>query len=156
VFVDKASRILAESKTLFALRGTMQPQAFNEFRKFTEGASAIQSKNDKLVEALCREPDPDRLQSTTCESVPEVKQLVVSGHLALEQALRNTRERFTVEPRLERELIATLGALSGELQRSRKIHYRLALRMLGTKTGTGYTEGTPYLARVRTIPVFTL
>jgi hypothetical protein len=27
--------------------------------------------------------------------------------------------------------------------------------MLGDATGTGYTEGTPYLAAVRSIPVFT-
>lgn len=40
------------------------------------------------------------------------------------------------------------------LQRWRGTHYRLAVRMLGEATGTGYTEGTPYLDSVRDIPVF--
>jgi len=40
------------------------------------------------------------------------------------------------------------------LMRWRNTHYRLAVRMLGEASGTGYTEGTPYLKAVRTIPVF--
>ena len=40
------------------------------------------------------------------------------------------------------------------LLRWRNTHYRLAVRMLGEASGTGYTEGTPYLKAVRTIPVF--
>jgi tryptophan 2,3-dioxygenase len=38
--------------------------------------------------------------------------------------------------------------------RWRHTHYRLAVRMLGERTGTGNTEGTPYLNAVRTVPVF--
>ncbi|WP_255599269.1 hypothetical protein [Micromonospora sp. RL09-050-HVF-A] len=37
----------------------------------------------------------------------------------------------------------------------RRTHHRLATRMLGSRSGTGYTEGTPYLAAVRADPVFT-
>ena len=37
----------------------------------------------------------------------------------------------------------------------RQTHYRLAVRMLGQRRGTGYTEGVPYLQKTRTIPVFT-
>ena len=36
----------------------------------------------------------------------------------------------------------------------RQTHYSLAVRMLGERSGTGYTEGTPYLREVRKIPVF--
>ena len=40
------------------------------------------------------------------------------------------------------------------LLRWRRTHYRIAVRMLGERTGTGYTEGAPYLKAVQTIPVF--
>jgi tryptophan 2,3-dioxygenase len=44
--------------------------------------------------------------------------------------------------------------LADTLLRWRQTHYRLAVRMLGERPGTGYTEGTPYLKAVRSIPVF--
>ena len=40
------------------------------------------------------------------------------------------------------------------LLRWRRTHYRIAVRMLGERTGTGYTEGAPYLKSVQAIPVF--
>jgi tryptophan 2,3-dioxygenase len=36
----------------------------------------------------------------------------------------------------------------------RQSHFRVAMRMLGRRPGTGYTEGVPYLDQVRAIPVF--
>jgi tryptophan 2,3-dioxygenase len=36
----------------------------------------------------------------------------------------------------------------------RQSHYRLAVRMLGHRPGTGYTEGVPHLQASRRIPVF--
>jgi hypothetical protein len=40
------------------------------------------------------------------------------------------------------------------LLRWRRTHHGIAVRMLGERTGTGYTEGAPYLKEVQTIPVF--
>ncbi len=52
-----AERALHEAAPLWSLVATMQVEAFQTFREFTEGASAIQSRNYKLVESLCRQPD---------------------------------------------------------------------------------------------------
>lgn len=54
--VDGAESILREAAPRFSLVATMQIEAFQRFRVFTEGASAIQSRNHKLVESLCRQP----------------------------------------------------------------------------------------------------
>jgi len=40
------------------------------------------------------------------------------------------------------------------LRRWRRTHHGIAVRMLGERTGTGYTEGAPYLKAVQAIPVF--
>jgi tryptophan 2,3-dioxygenase len=37
----------------------------------------------------------------------------------------------------------------------RQTHYRLAVRMLGERRGTGYTEGVPYLHEARRVRLFT-
>jgi tryptophan 2,3-dioxygenase len=47
-----------------------------------------------------------------------------------------------------------MRAFSDTMLRWRHTHYRLAVRMLGERTGTGNTEGTPSLNAVRTVPVF--
>jgi tryptophan 2,3-dioxygenase len=47
-----------------------------------------------------------------------------------------------------------MARFADTLLRWRETHYRLAVRMLGERPGTGYTEGTPYLRSVRKIPVF--
>jgi tryptophan 2,3-dioxygenase len=47
-----------------------------------------------------------------------------------------------------------MTAFAAALRRWRQTHYRIAVRMLGTRSGTGYTEGTPYLDEVRKVPVF--
>ncbi|QBD77052.1 tryptophan 2,3-dioxygenase [Ktedonosporobacter rubrisoli] len=61
--ISLAESALHEAAPLFSLLATMQPEAFRTFRKFTEGASAIQSRNYKIVEALCSKPDAERLNS---------------------------------------------------------------------------------------------
>ena len=61
--VRLAESALHESAPLFSLLGTMQVEAFRTFRAFTDGASAIQSRNYKVMESLCRRPDADRLDS---------------------------------------------------------------------------------------------
>ncbi|MET9349443.1 tryptophan 2,3-dioxygenase family protein [Streptomyces termitum] len=149
-----AAAALTESAPLFSLLATMQAEAFRVFREFTEGASAIQSRSYKLVESLCRTPDAERLHSHAYRSVPEVRERVLAGQRTLDDAYADALAR----PRAGRGRLlpaaAAMEEFASALRRWRQTHYRLAVRMLGSRTGTGYTEGTPYLGEVRKIPVF--
>lgn len=153
-FLRTATEALTESAPLFSLLATMQVTAFRTFRQFTEGASAIQSRNYKIVESLCRRPDPGRLDSAAFESVPEVRVRVLAGQPNLDESCRRARDRGSLTSAQDAELGAAMTDFAAALRRWRTTHYRLAGRMLGDSTGTGYTEGTPYLAAARTIPVF--
>jgi tryptophan 2,3-dioxygenase len=143
--------LLERAAPLFSLMATVQPDAFRTFRVHTEGASAIQSRSYKRVESLCRPPDQPRLDSAAYRSVPEVRDRVLAGQRSLDQAYRAATLTGPVRWLLERRM-AEFGSA---LLQWRRTHYRIAVRMLGTRPGTGYTEGTPYLAAVRDIPVFT-
>ncbi len=149
-----ANRILREAARLFPLIGTMQPEAFHDFRRFTEGASAIQSAGYKMVEALCRVPDPERLESVAYDSVPDVRQAVEAGQATLEGAYRAACDGGTIAPANRDAIAVEMTTFAAQLVRWRKAHYELARRFLGTHVGTGYTEGVPYLKEVRGIPVF--
>jgi tryptophan 2,3-dioxygenase len=159
--VDRAVHLLAssaaalhESAPLFSMLATMQVASFRTFRQFTEGASAIQSRNYKIVESLCRQPDPERVDSAAYHSVPEVRLRVVAGQHTLDDAVEELRASGeAAEPELQ-ALAEAMREFARALLRWRNTHYRLAVRMLGEASGTGYTEGTPYLKAVRAIPVF--
>ncbi|MFI9528499.1 tryptophan 2,3-dioxygenase family protein [Micromonospora rosaria] len=146
---------LTTAGPLFSLLATMQPAAFRTFREYTDGASAIQSRSYKLMESLCRVPERQRLDSAAYRSVPEVRDRVLVGHPSIDGAYRSAVH----EGRLagsDRSLVESgMDAFATAVLQWRRTHYRLAVRMLGTRPGTGYTEGTPYLAQVRAIPVFT-
>lgn len=150
-----ARDLIDGSRPLFSLLATMQPESFRTFRQYTEGASAIQSRSYKLVESLCRTPEVARLDSVAFRSVPEVRALASAGQPTVDGAYRTAvrdgrlvgADRDRVTQRME-EFAAALGQW-------RHTHHRIAVRMLGHRSGTGYTEGTPYLAAVRDIPVFT-
>ncbi|MFI9638682.1 tryptophan 2,3-dioxygenase family protein [Micromonospora sp. NPDC051925] len=150
-----ARDLISDAGPLFSLLATMQPTAFRTFREYTEGASAIQSRSYKLMESLCRAPEPDRLDSTAYRSVPEVRDLVRGGQPSIDQeyraAVRDGRLRDT-----DHDLVRqAMAAFAEAVVTWRRTHHRLAIRMLGPRSGTGYTEGTPYLAAVRAVPVFT-
>lgn len=149
-----ARTVLAESAPLFSLLATMQVESFRIFREFTDGASAIQSRNYKLVESLCRLPDKERLESSAYGSTPEVRERILAGQSTLDDACAAAfaDARFGAA---DRELLtAAMLGFAGALRRWRQTHYRIAVRMLGSRSGTGATEGTPYLSSVRKIPVF--
>jgi tryptophan 2,3-dioxygenase len=149
-----ATLVLRESAPLFSLLATMQVESFRQFRVYTEGASAIQSRNYKIVESLCRRPDEDRLESTAYQSVPEVRDRVLRGQPTLDQAFTDALARRRLSTTGRDALTTAMHELADTLLRWRQTHYRLAVRMLGERPGTGYTEGTPYLKAVRSIPVF--
>ncbi|MFC0430671.1 tryptophan 2,3-dioxygenase [Kutzneria buriramensis] len=152
-FLTTSRAALAESAPLFSMLATMQVESFRTFRQFTDGASAIQSRNYKLVEALCRQPDRLRVDSPAFHSVPDVRQRVLAGHfVSLDERYRAVRGDLSSADR--DRLTGAMKEFARAMLRWRNTHYRLAVRMLGEASGTGYTEGTPYLQAVRTIPVF--
>ncbi|GAA0990560.1 hypothetical protein GCM10009555_076500 [Acrocarpospora macrocephala] len=149
-----AGAALSESAPLFSLLATMQVAAFHTFRAYTEGASAIQSRNYKIVESLCRKPDRPRLDSAAYHSVPEVRARVLAGQATFDEAVEVAVAdgRLGADGRAELEL--AMHGFATALLQWRQTHYSLAVRMLGERSGTGYTEGTPYLREGRKIPVF--
>ncbi len=150
-----ARDLLDGASPLFSLLATMQPESFRTFRQYTEGASAIQSRSYKFVESLCRTPEGDRLDSVAYRSVPEVRARVRAGQSTIDEAYRSAVRDGRLDGR-DRDLMARrMDAFSATLLQWRRTHHRLATRMLGSRSGTGYTEGTPYLAAVRAVPVFT-
>ncbi|GAB3888990.1 hypothetical protein GCM10029964_057630 [Kibdelosporangium lantanae] len=152
-FLAGSRTALQDSAPMFSMLATMQVASFRTFRQFTEGASAIQSRNYKLVESLCRTPDQARMDSSAYFSVPDVR-LRVGQFTTLDDAYREVCASAGVSEQDRGRLAEAMAGFAHALLRWRNTHYRLAVRMLGTATGTGYTEGTPYLAAVRTIPVF--
>jgi tryptophan 2,3-dioxygenase len=153
IFLDGAASALREAAPLFSLLATMQQESFARFRAFTEGASAIQSRHAKLVEAMCRRPDDDRLDSAAFVSVPEVRQAVLDGELeGFEDVYTASVDRFDGEQR--RRVEEAMARLAHVLAQWRQTHHRIAVRMLGDQPGTGYTAGPAYLDAVRSIPIF--
>ncbi|GAB2691681.1 tryptophan 2,3-dioxygenase [Kitasatospora kifunensis] len=153
--VGQADEALREAASLFPLLATMQVGSFRTFRLYTEGASAIQSRNYKMVESLCRVPDGPRLDSAAYLAVPEVREQVLTGRAGLAETLRAAQADGLITAPDRERLDEALAAFSATLLQWRQTHYRMAVRMLGEgRTGTGYTEGTPYLSSVRDIPVF--
>jgi len=149
-----AGQDLTDATPLWSLLATIRVDAFNDFRRFTDGASAIQSRNYKLVEALCRTPERERLDSLAYRSVPEVRDRILAGLPTVDEAYRAATTSGTANPAHLDELSDAMKGFADALRRWRHTHYRLAVRMLGRQPGTGYTEGPAYLRRVRSLPVF--
>ena len=152
--VDVAQATLRESAPLFSLLATMQVEAFRMFRDLTEGSSAIQSRNYKIMESLCCRPETARLESAAYRSVPEVQRQVLAGHATLDDMFTSACTGGWLDPAGRIELTAAMEAFAETVLRWRTTHYRIALRMIGKRSGTGYTEGTTYLKEVQNIPVF--
>jgi tryptophan 2,3-dioxygenase len=152
--IEAAETRLREAAPLFSLVATMQVEAFHTFREFTEGASAIQSRNYKLVESLCRQPEVSRLDSAAYLSVPEVRERVLAGQVTLDDAFQAARAAGRLSAQDVADLEQAMRRFAATLLRWRRTHHGIAVRMLGERTGTGYTEGSPYLKEIQTIPVF--
>lgn len=153
-YLGTAEQALREASPVFSMLATMQVESFRTFRQFTEGASAIQSRNYKIVESLCRTPDAGRADSASYHSVPEVRARVLAGQDTLDDAFREARDSGDLSAADVARLTTGMEAFAATLLRWRTTHYRLAVRMLGDVQGSGYTAGAPYLAACRTIPVF--
>lgn len=148
--LQAAATAMDEATPLFSLVATMQVEAFMAFREFTDGASAIQSRSYKTIESLCRRPDEARLAGPGYDATPEVRERVLAGQPTLADAV--AQAAFTAD-----DLAPVRGAMQtfeNEVLGWRKTHYSIATKMLGLKRGTGDTDGVPYLAEGKDIPVF--
>ncbi|MFJ1542342.1 tryptophan 2,3-dioxygenase family protein [Micromonospora chalcea] len=151
--LDAATGILREASPLFSLLATMQVAAFRDFRRWTEGASAIQSYSYKLVESLCRRPELARLHSVAFQSAPQARMRALSGQATVQSQVGKL-ERAGFAAVVEDQLVESMASFAAALTGWRRTHYSLAVRMLGNEAGTGYTSGTAYLKEVKDIPVF--
>lgn len=152
--IAAAEASLREGSPLWSLVATMQPQAFLRFREYTDGASAIQSRNYKRLESLCRRPDADRLDSPAYRSVPEIRERVIAGQPNVDEALRGAIEAGLLDPDGHTAVSAAMDGFESAILKWRTTHHSIAVRMLGERRGTGDTEGVAYLAQARGIPVF--
>lgn len=152
--LNDARTTMREAGRFFSLLATMQVESFRAFRLYTEGASAIQSRNYKIVESLCRTPDVSRLHSPAYQSVPEVHADEMAGEATLDNVMRDAVTENRIGPEQAKDLQDAMRSFAATLLQWRQTHYSLAVRMLGERSGTGYTEGTPYLDKTRSIPVF--
>lgn len=153
-YLTVAEEALREAAPLFSMLATMQVESFRTFRAYTEGASAIQSRNYKVVESLCRVPSQDRVDSAAYQNVPEVRERVLAGQATLDEKFREARDAGELSDGDRAALESAMERFAGTLLRWRTTHHRLAVRMLGDVHGSGYTEGAPYLDACRSIPVF--
>lgn len=140
--VEQAVTVFARATLLFRVVATMDPGAFHAFRRFTDGASAIQSEAYKRFELACGDPGPARLRSEAFTAVPTVR-AEADGRDDLATALRDLGARGGAGPtdRLER----AMRRLEDDHQRWKTTHHGLARRMLGDAPGSGHTAGVPYL-----------
>ncbi|MFI0797027.1 tryptophan 2,3-dioxygenase family protein [Micromonospora rubida] len=152
--MSTAATLLRDSAPLWSVMATLQPAAFHGFRPYTDGASAIQSRNYKLVESLCRTPAAGRRDSPAYLSVPDVRTLITHGQTSVDDALDALTPPHTTGADSP-ALASAMAEFTAVLRQWRQTHYGLAVRMLGAdQPGTGYTHGTPYLAHARAEPVF--
>jgi tryptophan 2,3-dioxygenase len=154
-YVSAGDGLLQEGLKHFLTLSTMQKDSFSTFREFTTGASAIQSVNYKIMESLCRNPDAERLDSLAYSSVPGLQQHLRGGRMSLDEKLVELRARGDVAASVVAALETAMAGLAETMTRWRHSHYGIAKKYLGDGTGTGYTEGTPYLKMVKDLPVFT-
>jgi tryptophan 2,3-dioxygenase len=139
---------LRESLPLFSLLATMQPEAFQTFRKFTDGASAIQSESYKAFECLCATPERARLESPAFTSVPWVRAEVLDGRATVYDSWRQLVVSGGIDEVDSAVILSAAHTVESIHQRWKQTHYRLAVRMIGLREGTGATEGVPYLNAV--------
>jgi hypothetical protein len=99
-------------------------------------------------------PEMSRLDSPAYRSVPEVRERVLAGQPNLDDALSTARASGRLLSDMQEDVRSAMRGFEEALLRWRKTHYRLAVRMLGQRRGTGYTEGVPYLEKAPALAVF--
>jgi tryptophan 2,3-dioxygenase len=153
IAITTATGLLSETSPLFSLMATLQPEAFHRFRVYTDGASAIQSANFKLVEVLCGgPPSAERLASIAYDGMPHVRHLAEAQERTLPHVLATAHIDSPGD-----QLHQSLAEFCQTVHRWRTTHASLAQRMLGPAApGTGATDGVGYLHATRHLPALDL
>jgi tryptophan 2,3-dioxygenase len=147
-YMDRATSLFGRAAALFRIVATMRPEHFSTFRKFTQGASALQSEQYKRFEILCGVPPVPRLRSEAFTSVPAVQaEAEEPGHDTVVRAYLDVRREAHCGEAEWNLLDASLERLEVTHQRWKCTHRSLAARMLGDAHGSGHTDGVPYLTQ---------
>jgi tryptophan 2,3-dioxygenase len=140
----RANEVFQRAAMLFRIVATMRAEQFHSFRRFTEGASAIQSEAYKRFEIACGEPAEARIRSEAFAGVPVVE-AEASRQDNVARAYLDLRRSGRIERSAWHGLVTAVDELEAGHQRWKSTHHRLAVRMLGDAPGSGYTAGVPYL-----------
>jgi tryptophan 2,3-dioxygenase len=146
--IISCGRTLAAARSLFTVLATMRVEAFRAFRVYTVGASAIQSGNYKIFEALCSAPPGTRIESPAYESVPYVRDHVLGQWTDLLSTVEHAVSLGLIDSAGLSQVRAAAWELEKVHQMWKRTHWKMADRMIGEERGTGYTVGVPYLKEV--------
>ncbi|NDI37121.1 hypothetical protein [Chengkuizengella sediminis] len=141
---------------LFRVVMMMEKDNFAAFRIYTEGASAIQSKQYKMIEILAAEPLKERLNSPAFDSVPSIKKDYLEGNISnFETYMRDylTDESICKQPIFE-EWIMCMKRFEETFISWNNMHFKMAVKMIGNEQGTGYTLGPSYLEKYASRKLF--
>ena len=139
--IEHAVTVFERAALLFRVVATMDAGAFADFRRHTDGASAVQSDQYKRFEVACGRPAARRLASLAFDGVPTVRAEALVAPDDLSRAYLDARPAGPEGARLD----AALSRLEVVHQRWKATHRALATRMLGDQRGSGYSSGVPYL-----------
>jgi tryptophan 2,3-dioxygenase len=140
------------SFSLFRLLRTMLPSNFRAFRQYTEGASAIQSPQYKTIEVLMGRPSSTRQASAAFQFTMPIRLLyersalnIADAFLEWSKANHHGEDLEAMNDPLALEFLQELNQFDRILLSWKRLHYTVAVTMLGTVRGTGGTDGVSYL-----------
>jgi len=155
-----ASKVLAAlcsifkmESSLFTVLMTMPREDFRIFRQYTEGASAIQSPQYKMIEVLMGSPKSARRDSPAFKYVPHIRVLFERTGLSLDLVIR---EKFcqngdgaplsAISNKDAIEMLRRLNQLDRMFLNWKKQHFGIANHMIGDiPKGTGGADVIQYL-----------
>lgn len=142
--------------SMFAVLMTMPKEDFMIFRQFTEGASAIQSPQYKLIEILMGSPSPDRRDSPAFKYVPQIRILMERAGLSMDVVLKEQFDASDPESQVvlpedpdALDMLRQLNQLDLLFLNWKRQHFGIAKRMIGDTVGTGGTDAIEYLANFK-------
>ncbi|MBE1556829.1 hypothetical protein [Sporosarcina limicola] len=142
--------------TLFRLLMTMDKDNFSAFRVYTEGASAIQSEQYKMIELLAAHPIEKRLNSPAFQSVPRLEnRYKTDGIINFEEILKVILEDDeTKHNNAFNNFLVSMKKFEEQFLLWKNTHYKIAIKVLGLQRGTGNTSGPSYLEMYVKSPLF--
>ncbi|MFB6715095.1 hypothetical protein [Streptomyces sp. NPDC056358] len=140
---DAAHRLDA-TPALFRVLTTMPREAFAVIRENTYGRSAVQSTSYRRVELLSAPRDPGSFS-------PQAPFLALEGETLQEVFERQLPE---LPPKTVTRLEESMRRLDAGWHMSKRTHWGIALKIIGSAPGTGGTSGADYLQRTAEVSLF--